>query len=509
VVANILDILENVITTIEEHQLIPESGRVVVAVSGGADSLCLLHLLHRFCGPGKRYSHIQLHIAHLNHQLRGEASEQDAVQVARLAQDWNLPVVIGEVDVPALARQERRSLEDAARVARYRFLREVAHGEPIAVAHQLDDQVETLLLHWLRGGGLASVVGLQPRQQDIIRPLLSVTHEQTLAYCAEHMLPVLEDASNSDTRFLRNRIRHELLPLLEVMNPGFRETLLRNADILQVDFAWIEEQVAQHWSAVVESIQEAEHEKAIQLRVPALLALPLSLQRHLLRHVTARLSAGQSPLELRHYRLIEDLLARDASNETLTLHMPQHLHVLRTGDILVFKYTSSRQSKSIERDAEEVKLPLPGSVHVPGTPWIATVERIPEAVAQQLYPALESQDWQQVWSMLSGTRQTVYVDADKLACAAERGVVLRVRTRRDGDRIQPLGMQHEKKVQDVLIDKHIPREERAQIPLFFSADHCVWLAGVHLDERVRLTSETKHIIRLAIIQDEDERGHHA
>ncbi len=502
-VANILDILENVITTIEEHQLIPESGRVVVAVSGGADSLCLLHLLHQLCGPGKRYPHIQLHVAHLNHQLRGEASEQDAVQVTRLAQDWNLPVTMGKFDVPALARQERRSLEDAARVARYRFLREVAHGEPIAIAHQLDDQVETLLLHWLRGGGLASVVGLQPRQQDIIRPLLSVTHEQTVAYCVEHMLPVLEDASNSDTRFLRNRIRHELLPLLEAMNSGFRETLLRNADILQVDFAWIEEQVTQHWSAVVES----EHERAIQLRVPALLALPLSLQRHLLRSVTARLSAGQSPLELRHYRLIEDLLARDASNETLTLHMPHHLHVLRTGDILVFKYTSSRQSRTIKRDAEEIKLPLPGSVRVAGTPWIATAKTIPEAVAQQLYPALESQDWQRVWSIVSGTRHTVYVDADKLASAAGRDVVLYVRTRRDGDRIQPLGMQHEKKVKDVLIDKHIPREERAQLPLFFSADHCVWLAGVHLDERVRLTSETKHIIRLSIIQD--ERGHHA
>ena len=506
-VANILDIIDNVITTIEEHQLIPESGRIVVAVSGGADSLCLLHLLHRLCGPGKRYPEVQLHVAHLDHQLRGEASEQDAVQIAHLAQNWGLPATLGRVDVLALARRERRSLEDAARVARYRFLREVAQSESIAVAHHLDDQVETLLLHWLRGGGLASMVGLQPCQQDIIRPLLSITHAQTLAYCVEHRLLVLEDASNSDTRFLRNRIRHELLPLLEALNPGFRETLLRNADIMQVDFAWIEEQVAQHWSTVVESIEESDHEMTFQLRVHALLALPLSLQRHLLRSVTARLSAGQSPLELRHYRLIEDLLARDTKNETLTLHMPRHLHVLRTGDILVFKRIQSGQSKIIELDAEEAELPLPGCVRVPGTSWIATADSIAAADLQLLHPVLESQDWQRVWSILPGTPHAVYVDADKVAAGGD--VTLHVRTRCDGDRIQPLGMRHEKKVQDVLIDKHIPREERGQIPLFFSAAHCVWLAGVHLDERVRLTRETRNILRLAIIQDEDERGQHA
>ncbi|MBA2679497.1 MAG: tRNA lysidine(34) synthetase TilS, partial [Ktedonobacteraceae bacterium] len=511
----ILSSIDNIITTIEERRLIPEHGRIVVAVSGGTDSLCLLHLLHRLCGPGKRYPDVQLCVAHLDHQLRGEASEQDAVQVARLAEDWGLPVVLGKVDVSALARRERRSLEDAARVARYRFLREVAHGDPIAVAHHLDDQVETLLLHWLRGGGLASMVGLQPRQQDIIRPLLSFTHAQTLAYCVEHRLPVLEDASNSDTRFLRNRIRHELVPLLETLNPGFRETLLRNADIMQVDFAWIEEQVALRWSEVVESVEEDEHEPAFQLRVHALLALPLSLQRHLLRSLTARLSAGQSPLELRHYRLIEDLLARDASHETLTLHMPNQIRILRTGDILVFKCIQSEQSRqseqftSIALNTEEVELALPGFVRVPGTAWIATADRIPAAVLQQLYPALECEDWQRVWSLLPVARYVVYIDSDKVASAAGRAALLSVRTRRDGDRIQPLGMKHEKKVQDVLIDKHILREERTQIPLFFSAAHCVWLAGVHLDERVRLTRETKNIVRLTIISSENEKGHHA
>jgi len=129
-----MDMLETVTSYIERHHLLPEAGEIVVGVSGGADSLCLLHLLHRLCGPGKRYPGLRLRVAHLNHKLRGEAGTRDAAAVARIAAGWGLPVTIGEVDVPALARQERRSLEDAARVARYRFLRQVAQGQPIAVA---------------------------------------------------------------------------------------------------------------------------------------------------------------------------------------------------------------------------------------------------------------------------------------------------------------------------------------------------------------------------------------
>src|SRR5947209_6731228 len=250
--------LEKIATYIDQHQLLPESGTIIVAVSGGADSLCLLHVLNRLCGSGPeaRYPAVRLHVAHLNHKLRGEASYHDAAFIAQLADSWGLPVTIGEIDVPALARQEGRSLEDAARTARYRFLREVAAGRRIAVAHHADDQVETLLLHWLRGGGLAGMLGMQPCQQDIIRPLLATSRAEILAYCQQYNLHPLQDASNTDARFLRNRIRHELLPLLESMNPGIRSTLLRNAEVVRADAEWIEAQVDSAWPAVVVSTQE-------------------------------------------------------------------------------------------------------------------------------------------------------------------------------------------------------------------------------------------------------------
>ncbi len=484
--------LETITAFIERHHLFPPRGSIIVAVSGGADSLCLLHILNRLCGPGKRYPHLRLHVAHLNHKLRGEAGTEDAAYVAQLASTWGLPVTTGEIDVPALAREERRSLEDAARTARYRFLREVAQGQPIAVGHHAGDQVETLLLHWLRGSGLEGMVGMLPRQQDVIRPLLGVSHAETLAYCQEHGLVPLEDTSNSDPRFLRNRIRHELLPLLESLNPRIRSALLRNAEVAHVDAEWIEEQVDNAWPAVVIS----EGEDSIKLNVSALVALPLSLQRHFMRRVTAQLCAGLSPLELRHYLLIEELLRREHhSTDTVTakLHLPRQLQVSRDLKDVVFERLSNKVQMATFSVADtEILLPIPGRVEVKGTPWMASAEIVAGELLQEVRQALLREDWPEVWRLLPSTRHIVYIDGDRV------GSFLWVRTRRPGDRIRPLGMAQEKKVQDVLVDAHIPRPERASILLFFSASHCVWLAGVHIDDRVRLTSGTQRILRLSI-----------
>ncbi len=486
--------LEIITAFIEQHALLPASGILVVAVSGGTDSLCLLHLLHRLCGRDKRYPHVQLHVAHLNHQLRPEVSTQEAASVTALVQSWGLPITVGVTAVPELARREQRSLEDAARTARYRFLRAVARtlqANAIAVAHHQDDQVETLLLHWLRGGGIASMVGLQPRLHDIIRPLLCVTHAETVAYCRQQQLTPIEDASNQDVRFQRNRIRHELLPLLEAMNPGFRATLLRNAEVMRVDAAWIEQQIDAAWPAIV--ISASSTPATIQLHVPTLLTLPLSLQRHLLRRVTSTLCAGQSPLELRHYHLIDQLLHRPASIETVSLDLPGHLQTTRTGDTLTVRatfMTPSPPSPPTPNPPAPAILPIPGHISVPGTTWSAKAEYVSDERRQIMQQT--EQDLPSLLHLLNATRYVVYIDADSIADN------LQVRTRRAGDRMRPLGMSHEKKIQDILIDKHVARIERDNIPLFFSHETCIWLAGICLADTVRLTSTTQRMVRLTI-----------
>ncbi len=489
-----MNMLESIAAFIDQHHLFPPGGNLIVAVSGGADSLCLLHLLNRLCGPGKRYPTIHLRAAHLNHQLRGADSEQDARAVAALASAWEIPITIGSIDVPALARREHRSIEDAARTARYRFLREVAQGQPIAVAHHADDQVETLLLHFLRGSGLPGMVGMQPRQRDIIRPLLGVTHAQTIAYCQQHNIEPLEDASNTDPTYTRNRVRHQLLPLLESINPGFRAMLLRSAAVMRSDFEYIEAQVDARWSQAILS----EQENSISLQRDALTALPVALQRHLLQRVTARLCDGQSPLEPRHYALIEQLLQGPADRRARSLDLPRGLRVTRVMQNATFERLHSighieRDEERPYNNGEEVVLSIPGEVAVPGTPWIARAEMLTSGVLERAKDALRREDWSEVWKLLPATRYAVYIDA------ASVGKSLRVRARRPGDRLQPLGMRHAKKVQDILVDKHIARTERDTIPLFFSASHCIWLAGIALDERVRLTNKTEYIACLSIV----------
>jgi len=484
---------ERVIAYIEQHGLLPVRGTVVVAFSGGADSLCLLHLLHMLCGPGKYYPELQLHVAHLNHQLRGDTSEQEAILVARLAESWGLPYTIGTSNVPALAQQERRSLEDAGRTARYRFLRAVAHGQLIAIAHQQDDQVETLLLHWIRGGGTASMVGLQPRQHDIIRPLLNVTHAETLAYCEQHTLIPIEDASNNDTRFYRNRIRHDLLPLIESMNANFRATLLRSAEVMRVDAEWIQEQVQQAESAVV-LVVDTTH---VVLGLQPLRALPLSIQRHLIRQVAGSISGGQSPLELRHYLLIEQLMQREIVQKDIVLDMPHALTIKRTSDTLTFQHhdRGTTRPNIVQGIHDEIVLGVPGSVILQGTPWTAVAELLSEEITQHVRASLRQSDWQEVWRLLPMTTHIVYLDA------AQVGSFLSIRTRRPGDVLQPLGMTHEKKIQDILIDKHIPRIQRSILPIFFNAQgHPVWLGGVCIDARFRLTEHTQRIVCLQLLQ---------
>jgi tRNA(Ile)-lysidine synthase len=212
------DLLDLVRRYAERYALWSDGEVVVVGVSGGPDSLCLLHLLRRLAPE----SHLTLHVAHLNHGLRGAAGEADAQAVAERAADWALPCTIGRADVPALAVESRTSLEEAAREARYAFLQAVARdrgARTIAVGHNADDQAETVLMHFLRGSGLAGLRGMLPRtalgERFLVRPLLDMPRSRIEAYCAASNLQPSRDLSNADTTIYRNRLRHELLPLLE------------------------------------------------------------------------------------------------------------------------------------------------------------------------------------------------------------------------------------------------------------------------------------------------------
>ena len=483
--------LEAVRTSINNDHLLPAQGRVVVGVSGGADSVCLLHILKQLCAPDGDFPQVSLHVAHLDHEMRGEAGQTDAQFVADLAAQWALACTIGHEDVPALARQERRSLEDAARRARYRFLRQVAQtigASSIAVAHHADDQVETLVMHWLRGSGLAGLSGMRPRERDIIRPLLSVNRAAILDYCAYYRLPFREDASNQDRRFLRNRIRHELLPVLEQYNGHLRATLLRNAEVLAEEDDYIEAQLDARWPEVIC------HEEASRLEgsVSAYRRLPLALRRRLVRRLGLHLSGGEISLELRHCEAVDALLLRPAGSGKL--HLPGKLSVRRIYDRFLVGALENNAGRSQPgmlppEPGSRVPLPIPGEARLPGSHWLVRSAVLNYQIT--FPPGYER-----------GDAQRGYMDLD----AVQPYLPLSLRSRRPGDRFRTLGLKTEKKLQDVLVNAKIPQAERARLPLVCGADDTIlWVAGYQIADQVKLTPETRRALVLELEALPDER----
>jgi tRNA(Ile)-lysidine synthase len=287
------------------------------------------------------------------------------------------------------------------------------------------------------------MVGMLPRQQDLVRPLLCVSRAEILDYCYEHGLEPLEDHSNTDPRFVRNRLRHEVIPVLREINPGLRETLQRNAEIARVDLAWLDEQIDNIWPTLV----HATNDGGIELDVPALLALPLSLRRHALRRVTGLLYDGQSPLEPRHLQLIEKMLSKNRNHRERALDLPLGMCMLQVKDHVSFVRRALVEPETDYGNVqtEGAVLRVPGSCFIPGTRgpvdgpgWQAHASLLEDEITPILRTAILKHDWDAVSQCLPrpiykrwSQTNLVFMDADAL------GDTLLVRTWQPGDRIQP------------------------------------------------------------------------
>jgi tRNA(Ile)-lysidine synthase len=308
---------QRVLGFIEEHHLQSAGQTLLVAVSGGQDSVCLLHLLHHL----QPELGIKLHVAHLDHQLRGKESAGDARYVARLAKSLGIPATIEKRDVAAYQKEHGLSLEEAAREVRYNFLAETAAAvgaAAVAVGHTLDDHVETILLHLVRGTGTRGLRGLQPvtkrrvsgKELKIVRPLLTVRRAETGAYCTSFQLQPRQDASNLSLEPLRNRVRLELLPLLQNYNSGILEALQRTAQIAGDDIAHLEKEAARYWPKVADKQGDV-----IVLDKKALLKLPVSVQRYLLRQAIETAAGNLKDIEARHIEEMVQTLDKPAGKQ--------------------------------------------------------------------------------------------------------------------------------------------------------------------------------------------------
>ncbi|MDD5093967.1 MAG: tRNA lysidine(34) synthetase TilS [Dehalococcoidia bacterium] len=461
---------------IDDHQLIEAPGPLVVGVSGGADSVCLLHILAQL----QDELGLNLHVAHLNHRLRGEESDGDARYVAELAQKLALSVIIEERDVSSYQVEKRISLEEAAREVRYAFFSRVAKSvgaDAVAVGHTADDQAETILMHLIRGTGMAGLRGMQPLFRRhlpggslrVIRPLLEVTRQQTEAYCSQCNLSPRIDSSNLSPKYLRNRIRSELMPILQGYNSNIRENLTRTARIVVADMDQIDATVSQLWESVA-----SERPDGIALDNKAFAGLSLSLKRYLLRSVLEKLLGELRDIEEVHIESLLEAMEHPAGKK---LFLPEGL--LFWGDYTQSLITTEEEAPCpLPKFEGEHKLAVPGELLISG--W---------GVKAQI------RDWDSGCRVQeSGVYRAVF-DFDLT------GADLTIRSRREGDRFQPLGMQESKKLQDFMTDAKIPRAWRDRVPLLCSWGQILWVVGWRIDDRAKVTPSTRRVLEIEFERD--------
>lgn len=464
--------------TVREKCKLSPDRPVLAGVSGGADSLALMHGLHALGYP-------QI-IAHLDHAIREESGE-DAAFIRFEAERLGLPFVSTRIEVLKVAETKGWSVEEAAREVRYRFLFEQARelqAQAVAVAHQADDQVETVLMHFLRGAGLSGLSGMTYRRVipawdpeiPLVRPLLDIWREDIDRYLAEIGVTPRFDRSNLDTTYFRNRLRHELIPNLETFNPQFRQVVSRTAAVLTEDEAFLGEATRTTWKICC--LEEGE--SRVALSKPEFLRQPTAVRRRLLRMAISKLRPDMRDVG---FDVIERALAYiDAQGNGKTVDLVARVDLTLLDDILVIK-------------AWEAELPDGGRALLPGADFSSELH---------VGGAVSLRNGWQLWAEIL---PDVPLDAPAQAAACPKGEVwldadylhfpLTVRGWKEGERWQPLGLEgHSQKVSDYFINVKVPEHLRGIWPLVCSEDQVVWIAGLRPAEPVKVSGETSRIVRL-------------
>jgi tRNA(Ile)-lysidine synthase len=465
-----MSLIEKVKSIIDKQQLLIKGDKVIVSVSGGPDSLTLLHLLWRL---SSEYD-LDLHVFHLDHMFRGEESKEDADYVARFADELGISRTIQEYDVPDYIDKTGFSKQLAARKIRYKLCNELAEkieADKIAVGQHADDQAETVLINFLRGAGLEGLSGIKPiRENKFIRPLLGVWKKDIENYCQKHDLNPRIDSSNLEPIYLRNKIRLELLPYLEnEFNSSMKENLNRMAKILRVENSFLQNQARIEYNNIL--IKKEDNELLLDLN--SLNDLDLAIQRRVIREAIGDYCGDKKDYYFKHIKEIEELVQEGKTGSYL--HLPQDLRVKKEYKVLKFFW---KGANLLDRKLFTDIYSIPGKYKI-GELNVEINLKIIEATSK--------------WKKMIKNRDKLYLDQELIGCK------IKVRNRKDGDRFQPLGMQGSKKLKDFLIDEKISREDRDMIPIFTTLkDEIVSVGDLRIDEKFKVTEQSKKILSLEI-----------
>lgn len=445
--------LKEIKNTLKKFCLLNRGDRVIIALSGGPDSVSLLLALNIF----KKEFHLTLACAHLNHNLRQEESDEDQRYVVRLSSKLKIPIFTASKDIKNFAAEKGLSIEQAARQLRYEFLLESAKtfkANKIAVGHTRDDQAETLLMRLLRGSGLRGLKSIPPVREIspgiyIIRPLIETSRKQIESFLRQKKVRPRLDSTNLKTLFLRNKIRRKLLPLLEkYYSPKIKDILARTAENLNADYDYL----LDRQRAAFKRVARVKADNFVKVPIKKLITLEPSLKRGVVRLVIENVKGNLENIDYRHWERIEDLI----NGNLKCVNLPGEIKVVRNnGTVQFLKEDAARKNR----------------------PHFLLEEKILKTRPK----------------ILGESKKIEYFDFEKISFP------LKIRHRGPRDKIKPLGMEKYKRLQDIFIDDKIKAQKRQQIPIIVdSKGRIVWVYGVRMSEDFKITPHTKKFLRLSI-----------
>jgi len=458
--------------TAKEHHLWQAGDTIVVAVSGGPDSIALLHLLRRIAPDDG----LRLVAGHVNHGFRGEESDREAELVQALCRKLDVPCEVAVIDVPGYIAATGLNAQAAAREKRYAFLHEIASrydAKRIALAHHADDQAETVLMRIVRGTGPSGLAGIPVRRTEknteLIRPLLRINKMDLVNYCLRHALPYATDSSNASRKYARNRIRLDAMPFLRQYNDQLPQALNRLAELSREEDDYLEQETA-GWFAKL--AQPDPSGVGFVLERGAFVQIHVALQRRLIKLILNYLSPENDSIDFGTTETVREAMVQEHP-ATLSLDVEKRVRFVREYDRLRFVGS-----------AAEAVSPYCYTLDGPGT---KTVQEAGVVVTCSI------EDIGRMSSEQQAHPSEAVFDADALPFP------LTIRNRRDGDRMKIAGLNGTKKVKDIFIDDKIPPSRRDKIAIVLDAEHnIVWIPGVRRSQLAPVCETSKRIARIHI-----------
>ncbi len=448
---------------ITEYKLIEENDHIVVGVSGGPDSMALLYCLLE----ARKTIPFSIHIAHVNHGVRGEEARSDQLFVERISKELGLPYYTINVNMIEYGKERGITAEEAGRELRYGFFRDILerHGRgKIAVAHNMNDQAETLLMRIMRGTGPDGLKGMDYKSDDIIRPILGIDRKEIEDYIRQKGIETVLDKTNLQPIYSRNKVRLELIPYIEEnFNPNIVTTLWRMSRIFSLDLNFLEE----HTKIKFKNMLKSHDKNSIILHGDKFLVEDRSIQQRIIRNAILELNKSLQGIS-------EGQIA-GAVNLVNNLETGKEFH-LSNDIILRINYDEIIIEKSREREkiAYSYDIDVPGSIILENGYCLET----------KIFT--KDNDF-----VMEKTKNIKYFDYDKVEGN------IRIRNRRDGDRFIPFGMKGSKKLKDYFIDEKVPRDLRDRIPLVVDNENIMWVVGYRISELYKITQDTKRILSIS------------